>query len=136
MADHVVPPYSELLWPTLVAVKEHGDSASIEEIVGSSLKNESFSDEQQSILHGGATRQRKVNRVVRQFERARHRVLVKALTNDESQRRPHAQCLTQWFGLAKTRSTRHRMIDVLQGRLHLTSVEQRVGQHHQDVYLE
>lgn len=47
-----VPPYSDLLWPTLRAVRELGGSGSIDEIVERVLKEGNFSEEQQSVLHG------------------------------------------------------------------------------------
>lgn len=47
-----VPPYQELLWPTLVAVRELGGSGSIDEIVERVLKDGDFTDEQQAVLHG------------------------------------------------------------------------------------
>ncbi|HLB20985.1 MAG TPA: restriction endonuclease [Solirubrobacteraceae bacterium] len=47
-----VPSYRELLWPTLRAVREIGDSGRIEEIVEKVMQNESFTEEQQAVLHG------------------------------------------------------------------------------------
>lgn len=47
-----IPPYSELLWPTLQAVTRLGGSGSIEEIVEEVIHGESFSEEQQAVLHG------------------------------------------------------------------------------------
>jgi restriction system protein len=52
MADHDVPQYNDLLWPTLIAVSERGGSASIDEIAESVVKNQSFSVAQQAVLHG------------------------------------------------------------------------------------
>jgi restriction system protein len=46
-----IPPYHELLWPTLQAVLELGGSASIGEIVETVIKGEGLSDGQQSVLH-------------------------------------------------------------------------------------
>jgi restriction system protein len=46
-----IPPYHELLWPTLQAVADLGGSASISEIVETVLKREGFSDAQQAVLH-------------------------------------------------------------------------------------
>ena len=46
-----VPPYQELLSPTLQAVAELGGSASIGEIVETVIKREGFSDAQQAVLH-------------------------------------------------------------------------------------
>lgn len=46
-----VPPYHELLWPTLSAVAELGGSASIGEIVETVIKQQGVSDAQQAVLH-------------------------------------------------------------------------------------
>jgi restriction system protein len=46
-----VPPYHELLWPTLQAVTELGGSASIGEIVETVIKRQGFTDAQQGVLH-------------------------------------------------------------------------------------
>jgi len=51
MAVAGMPPYHELLWPTLQAVQELGGSASIDEIVETVIKNDGLSDEQQEVLH-------------------------------------------------------------------------------------
>ena len=51
MAAADVPPYHQLLWPTLQAVTELGGSASIGEIVETVIKRQSFSDAQQAVLH-------------------------------------------------------------------------------------
>jgi restriction system protein len=51
MAATDVPPYHELLWPTLQAVAELGGSASIGEIVETVIKRQGFSDAQQDVLH-------------------------------------------------------------------------------------
>ncbi len=51
MATGDVPPYHELLWPTLQAVTELGGSASIGEIAETVIKREGFSDAQQAVLH-------------------------------------------------------------------------------------
>jgi restriction system protein len=51
MAAGDVPPYHELLLPTLQAVGELGGSASIGEIVETVIKREGFSDAQQAVLH-------------------------------------------------------------------------------------
>ena len=47
-----VPSYRDLLWPTLRAVREIGDSGTIEEIVEKVIELEGFSEEQQAIPHG------------------------------------------------------------------------------------
>ena len=47
-----IPPYQELLWPTLLAVRDLGGSGSIEEVVEEVARQQSFSEEQQAILHG------------------------------------------------------------------------------------
>ena len=51
MATADVPPYHELLWPTLQAVTDLGGSASIGEIVETVIKHQGFSDVQQAVLH-------------------------------------------------------------------------------------
>ena len=50
--DVSIPSYNDLLWPTLRAVREIGDSGTIEEIVEKVIELESFSEEQQAIAHG------------------------------------------------------------------------------------
>lgn len=52
MTSPALPPYSELLWPTLRAVCEIGDSGTIQEIVDKVIENEGFSEAQQAIPHG------------------------------------------------------------------------------------
>ena len=47
-----VPSYKDLLWPTLRAVREIGDSGTIEEIVEKTIELEGFTEEQQKIPHG------------------------------------------------------------------------------------
>lgn len=47
-----VPPYHELLWPTLEALKELGGSGTINEIVDKIVELEGFTEEQQSVPHG------------------------------------------------------------------------------------
>ena len=47
-----VPSYKELLWPTLRAVREIGDSGTIEEIVEKVIELEGFTEEQQAVPHG------------------------------------------------------------------------------------
>ncbi len=51
MAAADVPPYHELLWPTLQAVTELGGSASIGEIVETVIKRQGFADTQHAVLH-------------------------------------------------------------------------------------
>ena len=51
-SDVSIPSYRDLLWPTLSAVREIGDSGTIEEIVEKVIALESFSEEQQAIPHG------------------------------------------------------------------------------------
>jgi len=46
-----IPAYSELLWPTLRAVRELGNSAKLDEIDERVVEAEGFSDDQMSILH-------------------------------------------------------------------------------------
>jgi hypothetical protein len=47
-----IPSVSELLWPTLRAVREIGDSGTNEEIVEKAIELEGFTEEQQEVLHG------------------------------------------------------------------------------------
>ena len=47
-----IPSYNDLLWPTLRAVREIGDSGTIEEIVEKVTELEGFSEEQQAVPHG------------------------------------------------------------------------------------
>lgn len=47
-----VPPYQQLLWPTILAMRDLGDSGSIDEIIEKVLERENFSEAQQSVLHG------------------------------------------------------------------------------------
>ena len=51
-----IPSVSELLWPTLRAVREIGDSGTIEEIVEKAIELERFTEEQQAVLHGDGPR--------------------------------------------------------------------------------
>jgi len=48
----VVPPYQQFLWPIVTALRELGDSGSIDEIVSTVLRREDLSDLQQQVLHG------------------------------------------------------------------------------------
>jgi restriction system protein len=52
MTQPSLPAYNELLWPTIVAVRKLGGSASIDEIVETVIDQEGFTDEQQQVLHG------------------------------------------------------------------------------------
>jgi restriction system protein len=52
MAGALVPDYSQLLWPTVDAVRALGGSGSIDEIVETVLQREHFTEEQQQVLHG------------------------------------------------------------------------------------
>jgi restriction system protein len=52
----LVPSYSDLLWPTLRAVREIGDSGTIEEIVEKVIELEGFTEEQQAVPHGDGPR--------------------------------------------------------------------------------
>jgi len=47
-----IPSYYDLLWPTLRAVREIGDSGTIEEIVEKVIELEGYSEEQQAVPHG------------------------------------------------------------------------------------
>jgi restriction system protein len=51
-AASLVPTYRDLLWPTLRAVREIGDSGTIEEIVEKVVELEGFTEEQQAVPHG------------------------------------------------------------------------------------
>lgn len=51
-----VPRYSELLWPTLCAVRELGNSARLDEIDDRVIEREGFSEEQLAILHNEGPR--------------------------------------------------------------------------------
>ena len=48
----LVPTPGDLLWPTLKAVRELGDSGTIEEIVELVISLEAFTDAQQQLMHG------------------------------------------------------------------------------------
>src|SRR6266508_2976104 len=52
MSRALVPDYSQLLWPTVEAVRALGGSGSIDEIVETVLQRQDFTEEQQSVLHG------------------------------------------------------------------------------------
>jgi len=43
-----IPSYSDLLWPTLWAVREIGDSGTIGEIVEKVIESEGFTEEQRA----------------------------------------------------------------------------------------
>jgi restriction system protein len=51
-----VPPYNELLWPTLCAIRELGHSARLDEINERVIERENFSDEQLAVLHNEGPR--------------------------------------------------------------------------------
>ena len=51
-----IPPYNELLWPTLCAVRELGHSARLDEINERVIERENFSNEQLAILHNEGPR--------------------------------------------------------------------------------
>lgn len=55
-AEVEIPPYNELMWPTLLAVRILGHSAKINEIDELVIEEEEFSDEQLSVLHGDGPR--------------------------------------------------------------------------------
>lgn len=50
--SNVIPPYHAMLWPTLLALKELGDSGSIQEINDKASETAGFTDAQLSVLHG------------------------------------------------------------------------------------
>jgi len=52
MPETVLPQYTELLWPTLGALRTIGGSGSIEELNTNVFFIEAFSDAQQQVLHG------------------------------------------------------------------------------------
>lgn len=54
--DAQIPSYKDLLWPTLRAVREIGDSGTIEEIVEKVTEIEGFTEQQQSVPHGDSPR--------------------------------------------------------------------------------
>jgi restriction system protein len=58
MAAHSVeiPTYDELLWPTLVAVRELGHTARLDEIDERVIESQGFSDEQMAVLHKNGPR--------------------------------------------------------------------------------
>lgn len=51
MPDVDIPPYNELIWPTIVALRQLGGSGSNEEIVKAVLEIGRYTEEQQSVLH-------------------------------------------------------------------------------------
>jgi restriction system protein len=52
ITDSQIAPYKALLWPSLRAVREIGDSGTIEEIVEKVIELEGFTEQQQSVVHG------------------------------------------------------------------------------------
>jgi restriction system protein len=52
----IIPTYRDLLWPTLRAVREIGDSGTIDEIVEKVVELEGFTEEQQAVPHGDEPR--------------------------------------------------------------------------------
>jgi restriction system protein len=56
-SDHAqVPPYHELLWPTLTALYALGNRGRIDEIDEKVLEQQGFSDDQLAVLHNGGPR--------------------------------------------------------------------------------
>jgi restriction system protein len=51
-----IPPYNELLWPTLCAVRDLGHSGRLDEINERVIEQEDFSDEQLAVLHNEGPR--------------------------------------------------------------------------------
>ena len=51
-----VPTYDEMLWPTLVALKEIGGSGTNQEIEEAVIKIEGYTESQQDVLHGDGPR--------------------------------------------------------------------------------
>jgi restriction system protein len=56
MSQVTVPSYSDLLWPTLDAVRELGGSAKLDEINARVIEREAYSEEQQAVLHNDGPR--------------------------------------------------------------------------------
>ncbi|MBV8993431.1 MAG: winged helix-turn-helix domain-containing protein [Pseudonocardiales bacterium] len=52
MSQPDIPPYSDLLWPTIVAVRRLGGSGSIDGIAEAVVVQEGFTEVQQQVLHG------------------------------------------------------------------------------------
>ena len=52
MSDHRVPTISDLMWPTIKALRALGGSASIHEIVDEIISSEQFPGEVLSVMHG------------------------------------------------------------------------------------
>lgn len=52
MSQPDIPAYSDLLWPTIVALHRLGGSGSIDEIAEAVVDQEGFTEEQQQVLHG------------------------------------------------------------------------------------
>ena len=51
-----IPTYNELLWPTLVAVRELGHTARLDEIDERVVESQGFTDEQMSVVHKNGPR--------------------------------------------------------------------------------
>jgi restriction system protein len=51
-----IPTYNELLWPTLVAVRELGHTAKLDEINERVVESEGFTEDQMSVLHKNGPR--------------------------------------------------------------------------------
>jgi restriction system protein len=51
-----IPSRAELLWPTLLAVREIGGSGTVGEIDDKVIDLEQFSEDQQAVLHGNGPR--------------------------------------------------------------------------------
>ncbi len=51
MAEAEVPPYVEMLWPALEALRSLGHSASIEELDEAVIASQGYTDEQMAVLH-------------------------------------------------------------------------------------
>ncbi len=52
VAANAIPPYHQMLWPTLQAIKQLGNSASIQEIEDRVIEIAGYSEEQLAVLHG------------------------------------------------------------------------------------
>src|SRR6185312_8747176 len=54
--NRLVPPYNELLWPTLIALHSLGSTARLEEIDEKVIDQQGFTEAQLAVLHNGGPR--------------------------------------------------------------------------------
>jgi len=52
----VIPPYHEMMWPTILALRALGDSGSIQEINDTAAELAGYTDEQLAVLHNEGPR--------------------------------------------------------------------------------